>query len=55
MMTYGRICSGVTCRSVQKNASTRQLPSGSATSTLRMRTVGNRGVYHRTVPEKTQK
>src|SRR5262249_16025994 len=53
MTTHSRICSGVACRSVQKNASMRRWPSGSVTSTYRIATEGNPGVYHRAVREKT--
>src|SRR4029434_10950128 len=54
MTTHSRICSGVACRSVQENASTRNWPSGADTSTYQRATGGSPGVYHRTVREKTR-
>ena len=55
MTTHGRISTGVARRSVQKTASMRSFPSGSATSTEQMSTGGKPGVYPKAVCEKTHK
>src|SRR5262249_14114427 len=54
MTTHAKICPGVACRSVPKNASIRSFLSGSHTMTKRIATGGNLGVYHKAVREKTQ-
>src|SRR5262249_53685666 len=54
MTTHSRSCAGVAWSSVQKNASRRRWPSGAATSTSRLATGGNPGVYPRAGREKPQ-
>ena len=52
MTTHARLCAGVACRSVQKTASMRSWPSGSATNPERRSPGDNPGGYHRAVREK---